>query len=255
MRCCSASRVKTVHSMSPLRNLLPADGDLGKREDAPQALSATPAQAEQNRQSPKAARPIPCRKTNRPHRPEQIERLRRQSPDRETKEPRPWGWHYYRRVRSGKVFWRPMNQTVRLHLKSLRPKQPDPDGPGFHGGIARTTGFVSSASWPASLRSRVLRAAGVAPKRSIESGKESPSVLKDRRKACAIHCDEHVPESSVEILGHSAGGITYRHYAHRASLAFRVILSPPQPSAFTALARSSKDQCPCCRRTFLEARA
>jgi triacylglycerol esterase/lipase EstA (alpha/beta hydrolase family) len=29
---------------------------------------------------------------------------------------------------------------------------------------------------------------------------------------CATYYDEHVPESSVEILGHSVGGITYRHY-------------------------------------------
>jgi hypothetical protein len=62
-------------------------------------------------------------------------------------------------------------------------------------------------------------------------------VLKDRRKTCATYYDEHVPESSVEMLGHSAGGITYRHYAHRAPLAFRAILSLPQPSAFMTLAR------------------
>jgi len=31
--------------------------------------------------------------------------------------------------------------------------------------------------------------------------------LTDLRKTCATYCDEHVPESSVEILGHSVGGI------------------------------------------------
>jgi hypothetical protein len=30
--------------------------------------------------------------------------------------------------------------------------------------------------------------------------------------------DEHLPESSIEILGHSAAGATYRHDAHRAPL-------------------------------------
>jgi triacylglycerol esterase/lipase EstA (alpha/beta hydrolase family) len=59
-----------------------------------------------------------------------------------------------------------------------------------------------------------------------------------------------LPESSVEILGHSVGGITYRHYAHRAPLAFRAILSLPQPSAFTTLARGFEGRCPCCRRRF-----
>jgi len=57
--------------------------------------------------------------------------------------------------------------------------------------------------------------------------------LKDLRKTCATYYDEHVPESSVEILGHSVGGITYRHYAHRAPLAFRAIMTLPQPSAFS----------------------
>lgn len=44
-------------------------------------------------------------------------------------------------------------------------------------------------------------------------------------------------------LGHSAGGIAYRHYAPRAPLAFRAILSLPQPSAFTTLARRFEGRC------------
>ncbi|MBP87087.1 MAG: hypothetical protein CMJ64_10285 [Planctomycetaceae bacterium] len=49
-------------------------------------------------------------------------------------------------------------------------------------------------------------------------------MLKDLRKTCATYYDEHVPESSVEILGHSAGGVT----ARRAPLAFRAIMTIPQ---------------------------
>jgi hypothetical protein len=82
-------------------------------------------------------------------------------------------------------------------------------------------------------------------------GEQRPWVLKDLRKMCATYYDEHVPESSVEIVGHSAGGITYRHYAHPAPLAFRAILSLPQPSAFKSLARGFEDQCPCRRRRFV----
>jgi hypothetical protein len=78
-------------------------------------------------------------------------------------------------------------------------------------------------------------------------------VLKDLRKTCATYYDEHIPESSVEILGHSAGGVTYRHYAHRAPLAFKAIMTIPQPSAFSALARGFDGQCPCCRRRFTDA--
>ena len=46
-------------------------------------------------------------------------------------------------------------------------------------------------------------------------------VLKDLRKTCATYYDARLPESSIEILGHSVGGITYRHYAHRARSAFK----------------------------------
>lgn len=97
-----------------------------------------------------------------------------------------------------------MNRTVRLHLKSIRPECPDPDALVFQGGGTR----------PNNRFRTLCDLAGVAPKRSIESGEERPWVLKDLRKTCATYYDEHVPESSVEILGHSAGGITYRHYAH-----------------------------------------
>src|SRR5436190_2493337 len=50
-----------------------------------------------------------------------------------------------------------------------------------------------------------------------------------RLRTCATYYDEHVPESSIEILGHSVGGITYRHYAHRAPLAFKAIMTLPLP--------------------------
>jgi hypothetical protein len=64
---------------------------------------------------------------------------------------------------------------------------------------------------------------------------------------------EHLPESSFEILGHSVGGITYRHYAHRAPLAFKAITTIPQPTAFSALLNGHEGECPCCRRGFADA--
>jgi hypothetical protein len=73
------------------------------------------------------------------------------------------------------------------------------------------------------------------------------------RKTCATYYDEHLPESSVEILGHSVGGITYRHYAHRAPLAFKAIMTIPQPTAFSALIHGHDGECPCCRRPFADA--
>jgi len=94
--------------------------------------------------------------------------------------------------------------------------------------------------------------AGIQPRTNVETGKPEPWELKDLRKTCATYYDEHVPES-VEILGHSVGGITYRHYAHRAPLAFKAIMTLPQPSAFLALVRGFDGGCPCCRRRFTDA--
>jgi hypothetical protein len=120
------------------------------------------------------------------------------------------------------------------------PDNPDPDSPVFFGGGTR----------PNNRFRALCNLAGIRPKTRIDTGEQRFWVLKDLRKTCATHYDEHVPESSIEILGHSAGRITYRHYAHRAPLAFRAILSLPQPSAFKTLAQGFEGQCPCCRRSF-----
>ena len=103
-------------------------------------------------------------------------------------------------------------------------------------------------------RFRALRGlAGIRPRTDVATGKEEPWELKDLRKTCATDYDEHVPESSVEILGHSVRGITDRHYAHRAPLTFRAIMTLPQPSAFSAILRGRDGECPCCRRRFADA--
>jgi len=61
----------------------------------------------------------------------------RKSPDREAKERSPWGWLFYRRVKTDKAFNRPMNRVVHAHLRSLMPEDPRPDAPVFLGGGAR----------------------------------------------------------------------------------------------------------------------
>ena len=167
----------------------------------------------------------------------------RQSPDREIKEQSPWGWLFYRRVKTGKAFYRPINRVVHAHIKSLLSDNPCPDSPVFLGGGSRPN-----------VRFRELcNLAGIKPKYNIETGREEPWVLKDLRKTCATYYDEHLPESSIEILGHAVGGITYRHYAHRSPLAFRAITTLPQPSAFAAMVRGFDGECPCCRRAFANA--
>ncbi|HME73076.1 MAG TPA: hypothetical protein VKM54_24890, partial [Myxococcota bacterium] len=166
----------------------------------------------------------------------------RKSPDREVKEQSPWGWLFYRRVKTGKAFYRPMNRVVHAHLKSIMPDNPRPDAPVFLGGGAR----------PNARFQALCDLAGIKPRTDVETGKDEPWELKDLRKTCATYYDEHLPESSVEILGHSVGGITYRHYAHRAPLAFKAIMTLPQPTAFSALMKGCDGECPCCRRLFAD---
>ena len=82
-----------------------------------------------------------------------------QSPDRELKERSRWGWLFYRRVKTGKTFYRPMNHVVHAHLKSILPENLSPDEPVFLGGGARAEralpGTVHTA--PASGRGRTSR--------------------------------------------------------------------------------------------------
>ena len=40
-----------------------------------------------------------------------------------------YGWLYYRRVKTKKQFYRPMNRVVQAHLKSIRPADPQPEQP------------------------------------------------------------------------------------------------------------------------------
>ena len=129
----------------------------------------------------------------------------RQSPDREVKEASRWGWLFYRRVMTGKAFYRPMNRAVLAHVRSVMPANPRPDEPVFLGGGAR----------PNARFQELCELAGIEPRADVETGRPEPWELKDLRKTCATYYDAHVPESSVEILGHSVGEITYRRYAHR----------------------------------------
>ena len=90
--------------------------------------------------------------------------------------------------------------------------------------------------------------AGIKFKTNVETGEDEPWELKDLRKTCATYYDEHMPESSIEILGHSVGGITYRHYAHRASLAFKAIMTLPQPEHCTKTTLSFRNDNLCPRQ-------
>jgi hypothetical protein len=137
-----------------------------------------------------------------------------------------------------------MNHVVHAHIKSIMPDDPCLDDPVFFGG----------GSLPNIRFRKLCDLAGIKPKTNLETGEEEPWLLKDLRKTCATYYDAHVPESSIEILGHSVGGVTYRHYAHRDPLAFKAIMTIPQPSAFMALLNGFDGECPCCRRPFLEAR-
>ena len=123
------------------------------------------------------------------------------------------------------------------------PQNPCLDDPVFAGGGSR----------PNLRFGQLCDLAGIIPKTDVETGEAKPWVLKDLRKTCATYYDEHVPESSIEILGHAVAGVTYRHYADRAPLAYKAIMTIPQPSAFSSLAKGFDGECPCCRRRFADA--
>ena len=135
-----------------------------------------------------------------------------------------------------------MNRVVHAHIKSILPDNPRPEDPVFCGGGSR----------PSLRFQQLCELAEIESKTDVETGEQKPWLLKDLRKTCATYYDEHVPESSIEILGHSVGGVTYRHYAHRDPLAFRAIMTLPQPSAFSAMINGFDGQCPCCRRQFAD---
>jgi hypothetical protein len=81
-----------------------------------------------------------------------------QSPDRELKERSKWGWLFYRRVKTGKAFYRPMNHVVHAHVQSILPEKLSPDAPVFLGGGARRTrASRNCAHWPGSHRGRTSR--------------------------------------------------------------------------------------------------
>ena len=137
-----------------------------------------------------------------------------------------------------------MNRVVRAHIKNLKPDHASPDDPVFLGG-----GFRPNRRFQ-----ELCRLAGIRTKTDVETGAERPWMLKDLRKTCVTYYDEHMPESSIEILGHAVGGITYRHYAHRAPLAFNAITTLRQPAAIMAIAKGMDGRCPCCRRSFAGAK-
>ncbi len=93
----------------------------------------------------------------------------RQSPDRDVKQSSRWGWLFYRRVKTGKTFYRPMNRVVHAHIKSIMPENPQPDAFVFLGGGARPNarfqgrcdlaGIKPSAL--STLNLRVARLAGI----------------------------------------------------------------------------------------------
>ncbi|QDU56707.1 hypothetical protein [Aeoliella mucimassa] len=94
-----------------------------------------------------------------------------------------YGWLYYRRVKTKKQFYRPMNQVVNVHLKSLRPEVLQPGQSVFDCGSSR----------PNEQFQRLCTLAGVKPKHDVETGEEKLWVLKDLRKTCTTYYDEHMP--------------------------------------------------------------
>jgi hypothetical protein len=88
----------------------------------------------------------------------------KQSPDRDFKQQSPWGWLFYKRVKTGNTFYRPMNRVVHSHIRSILPQQLKPDDLVFLGGGSR----------PNARFEELCQLAGLKVKLDIESGTEGP---------------------------------------------------------------------------------
>ena len=88
----------------------------------------------------------------------------RNAPDREVKEQCRWGWLFYRRVKTGKTFYRPMNRVVHDHVQSILPNGSTPDEPVFLGGGAR----------PNARFQKLCKLAGIRPKANADTGRDEP---------------------------------------------------------------------------------
>jgi hypothetical protein len=99
----------------------------------------------------------------------------RRSPDRSIKKPSPWGWLFYRRVKTDKAFYRPKNRVVHAQIRSVMPVDPRPDVPVFRGGGAR----------PDARFQALCKLAGIRPGIAIETGAEERWEGEDLRKTYA----------------------------------------------------------------------
>ena len=167
----------------------------------------------------------------------------RQSPDREVKEQSRWGWLFYRRVKTGKTFYRPMNR-VRSGTHQ-----------GNHAGESASR-RPRIPWWRIEAERRfqeLCDLANIKPRTNVETSANEPWELKDLRKTCATYYDEHMPESSIEILGHSVGGITYRHYGIPRSVGVQGDNDASATNGIFSITRGYDGECPCCRRQFADA--
>jgi hypothetical protein len=90
------------------------------------------------------------------------------------------------------------------------------------------------------------------------NGVIGPRVKRVGGEKFAIVCVDPAKHRSEWMMADYFGNLllerqTLEHYTHRAPLAFRAIMTLPQPSAFAAAVNGFDGQCPCCRRPFADA--
>ena len=126
----------------------------------------------------------------------------RESPDREVKLRSPWGWLFYRRVKTGKAFCRPMNRIVHAHIKSLMPivRTPTPRCSSA-AARARTCDSGCSVSLPASSPRPMLKMASKSRGCSRIYERRAPPTTMNT-------CRSRQSRSSVIRLGESPTAIT-----------------------------------------------
>ncbi len=113
----------------------------------------------------------------------------RQSPEREIKQQSRWGWIFYRRVKTGKTFYRPMNRVVHAHIKSVMPERPNPDDPVFHGGGSRNRSQLPSQRSSTGMTASVHAAECVSTMLCSLGGVDRSRLARDRKERFGASAD------------------------------------------------------------------
>jgi CRISPR/Cas system-associated endonuclease Cas1 len=95
----------------------------------------------------------------------------------------------------------------------------------------------------------------------VQAGDDKLAVSAHKVQSILLATAAHLSTDAVAVaVAHNIDlvflhrhGDPFARIAHRAPLAFKAIMTLPQPTAFSALLKGCDGECPCCRRRFADA--